>query len=47
VALVPAEHSEAALGEIRKRYFAAYPPEDVESWLFVALPSAGARVMRD
>ena len=47
VALLPVERAEAALDEIRKRYYAAHPPEDVESWLFVALPSAGARVLRD
>jgi galactokinase len=47
VALVPAERAEAALGEIRERYYAAYSQDEVESWLFVALPSAGARVIRD
>jgi galactokinase len=47
VALVPAEGAAAALGEIRNRYYAAHPPEEVESWLFVALPSAGASVLRD
>jgi galactokinase len=47
VALVPAERAEAALAEIRNRYYAAYSPEEVESWLFVALPSEGASVRQD
>jgi galactokinase len=43
VALAPADRATAALGEIRTRFYAGHAPEDVESWLFIALPSAGAR----
>ena len=47
VALVPADRAAAALDAIRARYYAAHSPVDVASWLFVAMPSAGARVLRD
>jgi galactokinase len=47
VALVPADRASAVLGKIHRRYYAAYRPEEVESWLFVALPSGGASVLRD
>lgn len=45
VALVPADRATAALGEIRTRFYAGHAPEDVDSWLFIALPSAGATIL--
>jgi len=47
VALVQADRAAAALETIRARYYAAHSPDDVASWLFVALPSAGASVLGD
>jgi galactokinase len=47
VALVPADRAGAALEAIRTRYYDAHPPEAVASWLFTALPSAGATVRWD
>jgi galactokinase len=44
VALLPADRAAAALEEIRARFYGGHSPEDVERWLFAALPSDGAAV---